>query len=82
MLKGGVASDTSGRQSMKTDPYTKTVLTVIALALAVIASRDLGLVGRAAAVGYGEGQKVMITNLKTSSNGFGQLLHVYCENCD
>jgi len=67
---------------MKTDLYTKTVLTVIALALAVIASQDLGLVGRAEAVGYGEGQKVRVTNLKTKTNGFGELLHVYCENCD
>ncbi len=67
---------------MKTDLYTKTVLTVIALALVVIASKDLDLVGRAEAVGYGEGMKVMITNLKTKTNGFGQLLHVYCENCD
>jgi hypothetical protein len=67
---------------MKTDLYTKTVLTAIALALAVIASRDLGLIGRAGAVGYGEGQKVVVTNLKTKTNGFGELLHVYCENCD
>ena len=67
---------------MKTDTYTKTVLTVIALALAMIAWNGLGLVGRAEAVGYGEGTKVVITNLKTRSNGFGQLLHVYCENCD
>ena len=67
---------------MMTDLYTKTVLTVIALALALIASNDLGLVGRAQAIGYGEGQKVVITNLKTKSNGFGELLHVYCENCD
>jgi hypothetical protein len=66
---------------MKIDLYTKTVLTVIALALAVIASQDLGLVGQAEAVGTGEGQKVMVTNLKTKTNGFGELLHVYCENC-
>jgi hypothetical protein len=43
---------------MKTDLYTKTVLTVIALALAVIMLTDLGAVGRAAAVGYGEGDRL------------------------
>ena len=67
---------------MKTDLYTKTVLTVIALALVVIAWNDSNPVSRAEAVGYGEGMKVVVTNLKTTSNGFGQLLHVYCENCD
>jgi hypothetical protein len=54
----------------------------VPLALVVIASRDLGLVGQAGAVGYREGQKVVVTNLKTKTNGFGELLHVYCENCD
>ena len=67
---------------MKTDLYTKAVLTVIALALMVIAWNGISPVGRAEAVGYGEGQKVMVTNLKTRTNGFGELLHVYCENCD
>ncbi len=67
---------------MKADLYTKTVLTVIALALVVIAWNDLVLVGRAEAVGTGEGLKVVITNLKTGTNGFGELLHVHCENCD
>ena len=66
---------------MQTDLYTKTILTVIALALAVIAWN--GLSPRTAeAVGTGEGLKVVVTNLKTGTNGFGELLHVYCENCD
>ncbi len=65
---------------MTTDRTTKLLLAVIALALSVIAARDLGLVGSAAA-GFGEGQKVIVTNYQTNRNGFGQLLFVHCTNC-
>jgi hypothetical protein len=66
---------------MKTDLCTKAVLSVITLALAVIALNALGVVARAEALGYGEDQKVMITNLKPRTNGVGERLHVPCETC-
>ena len=65
---------------MTTDRTTKLLLAVIALALSVIAARDLGLVGPATA-GYGEGQKVIVTNYKTSRTAYGDVLYVHCTNC-
>jgi hypothetical protein len=65
---------------MTTDRTTKALLAVIAVALSVIAAKDLGRVATAAA-GYGEGQKVIVTNYQTKRNGFGELLFVHCTNC-
>ncbi len=73
---------------MTSDRTTKALLAVIALALSVIAARDLGLVGPAdlgligpAAAGFGEGQKVIVTNYKTNRTAYGDILYVHCTNC-
>ena len=73
---------------MTTDRTTKALLAVIALALSGIAARDLGLVGPAdldlvgpATAGFGEGQKVIVTNYKTSGTAYGDILYVHCTNC-
>ena len=63
---------------MSIDRYTKTILTIIALSLAVLASERVGLVRGAAA--YGSGEDVRVTNFETDVS-YGETLYVYCTNC-
>ena len=60
------------------DRYTKTVLTVIAVCLAVIVLRDVEFVKPAHA--YGSGQDVKVTNYETDISA-GETLYVHCKNC-
>ncbi len=61
---------------MKTDLYTKTVLTLIAVGLFLNVATDLIPVAQA----FGSGTDVRVTNYETDITG-GALLYVHCTNC-
>ncbi len=62
---------------MKTDAYTKVVLTLIAIGL--FANVGVSLVSEAHA--YGRGTDVKVTNYETDVK-MGETLYVYCKNCE
>jgi len=62
---------------MKTDAYTKVVLTLIAIGL--FANVGVSLVSEARAIGTGA--EVIVTNLATDMRLAGETLRVYCANC-
>lgn len=61
---------------MNADRYTKTVLTVIAIALCLNVAVQLMPIAHA----YGTGQDVTVTNYETDVSS-GETLYVYCTNC-
>jgi hypothetical protein len=62
---------------MKTDLYTKSVLTLIAVGLFLNVAADLIPVAYA----YGSGAEVKVTNYETDISA-GETLYVYCTNCN
>ena len=62
---------------MKTDIYTKCVLTLIAVGLFLNFAADF----IPAAYAQGSGAGVKVTNYETDIRG-GETLYVYCTNCD
>jgi len=63
---------------MKTDIYTKTILTLIAVALFLNVGAKLIPVANAS---YGRGTDVRVTNYETDITT-GETLYVYCTNCN
>ncbi|MBT3170899.1 MAG: hypothetical protein HOM52_13485 [Rhodospirillaceae bacterium] len=63
---------------MKVDLYTKAILTVIAVCLAVLVSQGFEFTAEAQI--SGSGQDVRVTNFATDITP-GETLHVFCTNC-
>ena len=62
---------------MKTDRYTKVILTLIALGLFLNVAVNFVPIAHA----YGSGENVKVTNFETDMKS-GETLYVYCTNCN